>query len=236
MDIATRMKSYEEDQRFPKGAVIIRIDGKNFHSWVKHAGAKKPFDKYVHTCMVNATRRTALHMQGFKIAFTQSDESTFLLTNLGENEGAWFDYKAQKIASVTASMFTTNFNEEWLQCWEIIQGYRRVPAWFDARAFSIPIEDAANNFVWRQQDWSRNSVQMLGHHHISHKVMQGLSSERVKEFLKSDYNVDWNDLTDWEKYGTFLQKKEVGFLTRPERLDYDEINRVTGLDKYMEID
>lgn len=236
MDIATRMKSYEEDQRFPKGAVIIRVDGKNFHNWVKYAGAKKPFDMHVHHCMLAATRRTALHMQGFKLAYTQSDESTFLLTNLGDNESGWFDYKAQKMASIAASMFTTHFNEEWLICWEAISGYKRVPAWFDARAFSIPLEDAANNFVWRQQDWARNSVQMLGHHYISHKAMQGLNVQKVKELLKRDHNVDWNDLAGWEKYGSFLEKVEVGFLTRQYLLHYDEINRVTGLDKYMEID
>lgn len=234
MDISTRMKSYEEDRRFPKGAVIIRVDGKGFHRWTKLIGAKKPFDRVVHCTMSIAAKQTALEMQGFKLAYVQSDEVTFLLTNLGEKEGAWFDYKVQKLASVTASLFTSFFNNEFeLQCF--MHGYRKYIANFDARAFSIPVEDAANNFVWRQQDWARNSIQMLGHHHMGHKAMQGLDTQKVKDMLLEGYNVDWFDMEDWKNFGTFIRPDGPdGVFTWSAPMRYDEINRVTGLDQYME--
>ena len=185
MDIAKRMKSYEEDQRFPKGTVIIRVDGKGFHTWTKKIKAKRPFDSFVSCAMRYAAYKTSKEMQGFKLAYTQSDESTFLIANLGEKEGAWFDYKAQKIASVTASLFTEAFNVEFKLYSDVFK-YPYVPAHFDARAFSIPIHDAANNFVWRQQDWNRNSIQMLGHHHMGHSRMQGLRADQVRFLLKED--------------------------------------------------
>lgn len=234
MDIATRMKSYEDDARLPKGAVIIRVDGRGFHRWTKLIAAKKPFDSAVHSSMVIAAKQTALSMQGFKLAYVQSDEATFLLTNLGGKEGAWFDYKAQKLASVTASIFTTSFNNEFeTRC--LMEGYTKYLANFDARAFSIPVEDAANNFVWRQQDWNRNSVQMLGHYHMSHSRMQGLDVGQVKFLLQEEFGIDWHRLEDWQKFGTFVMPDEQNQpLTSSVPLSYDEINRVTGLDKYME--
>lgn len=234
MDIATRMKSYERDERLPKGTAIIRVDGKGFHTWTKAIEAKKPFDGVVHKCMTYATQSVAGHMQGFKLAYTQSDESTFLLANLGEREGAWFDYKVQKLASVTASLFTEAFNKEY-QYYCLVGGYREIPATFDARAFSIPIGDAANSFVWRQQDWNRNSIQMLGHHHFSHSRMQGLGVGQVRFLLKEELGVDWFCLEDWQKFGTFVMPdEETQSLTSSVPLSYDEINRVAGLNQYME--
>lgn len=233
MDIATRMKSYEEGTRLPKGTVIVRVDGKGFHNWTKSIKAKKPFDNVVRKCMLHATQVVAAQMQGFKLAYHQSDEATFLLANLGEKEGAWFDYKPQKIASVAASMFTYAFNEEYSFYCDVA-GYAEIPALFDARVFSIPIHDAANNFVWRQQDWTRNSVQMIGHYYYSHKQMQGLKVEEVKAKLVIEHHVDWSRLEDWQKFGTFVIPDGSSFLTPSLPFSYDEINRVTGLDQYLE--
>lgn len=233
MDIATRMKSYENDERLPKGAVIIRVDGRSFHTWTKRVGAEKPFDGFVSAAMRFATHKVAEQMQGFKLAYTQSDESTFLISNLGEKEVAWFDYKPQKIASVTASMFTEAFNAEFKLYASVFDRFY-VPAYFDARAFSIPVHDAANNFVWRQQDWNRNSVQMLGHHYYSHKQMQGLKVDEVKTKLIVEHHVDWNQLENWQRFGTFVIPNERALLTSCTALSYDEINQVTGLDKYLE--
>jgi tRNA(His) guanylyltransferase len=231
--IGARMKSYEENQRLEKGAVIIRVDGKGFHTWTKKIGALKPFDSVVHDCMVHATKRVSMEMQGCRIAYTQSDETTFLLTNLGEKEGAWFDYKVQKLASVTASMFTHYFNARYEYA-AITRGYPSIPAFFDARAFSIPVEDAANVFVWRQQDWNRNSVQMLGHHHMGHAKMQNRTAGVVRTILKDEYGVDWFGLMAWEKFGTFVYPHPEDPLNTSIPLDYYEINRVAGLDKYLE--
>lgn len=231
--IGTRMKSYEDDSRLDKGVAIIRIDGKGFHTWTKKIGAFRPFDSVVHDCMVHATKQVAMEMQGFRIAYTQSDETTFLLSNMKEKEGAWFDYKVQKLASITSSMFTYHFNSRYENhC--LLRGYPRVPAFFDARAFSMPVEDAANVFVWRQQDWNRNSVQMLGHYHMGHAKMQNRTAGEVRSILKDEYGVDWFGLDAWEKFGTFVLPDNDSPLTSSVPLNYYEINRAAELDQYME--
>lgn len=232
MDISTRMKSYEDDSRLSKGVVIIRVDGKSFHTWTRKIGAERPFDQVVSDCMVHATKKVAEEMQNFKLAYTQSDESTFMLTNMGEKEGAWFDYKVQKLASVTSSLFTYHFNDHY-ELARLTRGYPNVPAFFDARTFSMPVEDAANVFIWRQQDWERNSVQMLGHHWMGHREMQGLSKGAVLFKLQFEYNKFWHKMAGWKKFGTFVIPFDNVLLTRNERLDYDALNLASGLSAYM---
>jgi len=232
MDISTRMKSYEDNARLDKGAAIIRIDGKGFHTWTKKIGAERPFDSVVHECMVHATKKVAEEMQGFRLAYTQSDETTFLLSNMKEKEGAWFDYKVQKIASITSSLFTYYFNNHY-ELARFTRGYPDVPAFFDARAFSMPVEDAANVFVWRQQDWQRNSVQMLGHYWMGHRAMQGLNRDTVIKKLETDYNKFWGKLAGWKKYGTFVVPFDNLLLTRHEWLDYASLNLAAGLSTYI---
>lgn len=232
MDISTRMKSYEDNTRLDKGTVIIRIDGKGFHTWTKKIGAERPFDSVVHECMVHATKKVAEEMQGFRLAYTQSDEATFLLSNMKEKEGAWFDYKVQKLTSIASSLFTYHFNSRY-ELARLTRGYPNVPAFFDARAFSMPVEDAANVFVWRQQDWERNSVQMLGHYWMGHKAMQGLSKGEVLFRLQFEYNKYWHKLAGWKKYGTFVIPFDGLLLTRHEWLDYASLNLAAGLSAYI---
>lgn len=223
-DIGTRMKSYESNRRLANGAVIIRVDGKAFHTWTKQIDANKPFDEAVIASMQWATRAVAENMQGFKLAYTQSDESTFLLTNTGEKEQQWFGGKTDKLISVTASMFTYFFNQEFNH-WSMKKGYSNVPAFFDARVFNIPVEDAANCFYWRQLDWLRNSVHMLARAHFSHKELLGKSAKEAKAMLLAK-GVDWEDLRIDQKYGTFIIKEMIP-ICMP--VKYEDVNRLAGI-------
>lgn len=236
MDIGDRMKSYETSEQLPKGAMFVRVDGKAFHTWTKKISAARPFDRIVHQCMSYATRKTAREIQGFSLAYTQSDEATFMFHNLEPESRAWFDGKVSKLVSVTASLFTYHFNNYYGD-FVLTHGYPRVPAFFDSRAFSVPVEDAANVFVWREQDWRRNSVQMLGQHYIGHKEMQGLDSIHVIHELAEGHGIDWFALTDWKRYGTFVVMTDGLIDTRmlelSDYLDYYAINKLAGIEKYL---
>ena len=90
--------------------VIIRLDGKAFHTFTK--GFEKPFDK----TMVEAMQATMLalckEIQGCVLGYTQSDEITLILTDYTNLEtSAWFNYDVQKICSVSASIATLIFNK-----------------------------------------------------------------------------------------------------------------------------
>jgi tRNA(His) guanylyltransferase len=227
--LGDRMKSYEDRHQLQKGVVLVRVDGKAFHTWTRNAHLNRPFDESMHNAMEYATTKIAKEMQGFRIAYTQSDETTFLLENLKPESGAWFDYKVQKLASISASMFTHHFNQYFRR---YAKNYAP-PAYFDARAFRMPTEDAANNFVWRQQDNTRNHIQAKAHHVFSHSEIQNKNSVELTQML-FDAGYGLETLPEWVRYGTFVVRSPKGYWDSfDERLNYDEINQFAGLEEHI---
>ena len=56
-------------------------------------------------------------------------------------------------------------------------------AMFDSRCFNIPASEVVNCFVWRQEDATRNAIQMLGQTHFSHKELHKKSTSDIQEML-----------------------------------------------------
>jgi tRNA(His) 5'-end guanylyltransferase len=80
---------------------------------------------------------------------------------------------------------------------EVLKAYEKSKergAMFDARAFSIPKEEVTNLIYWRQQDAMRNAVQMVGQAFYSHKELQGVNCEMLKEMLLADKGIDWDKI------------------------------------------
>lgn len=207
-DIGTRMKeNYENRQRFyltRRTPVIIRLDGKAFHTLTRNC--EKPFDIRLNTSMVVTAQYLLSEIQGAKLAYIQSDEISILLTDYDNlDTEAWFNYNLQKIVSVSAAMASTYFNESYFY-----PGEGR--ALFDARAFNIPREEVTNYFIWRQQDWTKNSVQMLARSCFSHKELHGKNQKAMITMLE-EWDVHWNELAEHWKNGTVVYKYMGGVLT-----------------------
>lgn len=205
MNIDDRMKGYYELRQRPellrRTPVIVRIDGRAFHSYTR--SFTKPFSPILQQCMVAASQALAAEMQGFVAAYTQSDEASFLLVDYATLQtDAWFGYNQQKLASISASIFTAHFNQaihEWnREIW---------PAYFDARAFNVPREEVCNYFVWRAKDWVRNSVSMLARSKFSHKELLHKPVPSMHEMLHG-VGVNWADLSPCWKNGVWLLNKE----------------------------
>lgn len=218
MSIGDRIKRYEavySPKLVPRSCAVVRVDGRSFHTFTR--GCDRPFDQNIIAAMLHATKRTADDMQGFKLAYTQSDEATFLLTDFDtyETQG-WFGYEFNKVVSVSASLFTAHFND----------AYRSDRlATFDSRAFTVPTEDAPNVFIWRQRDWERNSVQMFARSHFSHKQLHEKNHSQIHEMLH-EHGENWAHLPARLKNGTFvtLSGDEVC-----EKLGYEELQRLAAL-------
>lgn len=211
--LGDRIKRYERAYQHtltPRMPVMIRVDGRAFHTYTK--GFDRPFDRAMILGMQYATEMTSREMQGFLLAYTQSDEATFLITDTQKlDTQGWFGYEHSKIVSLTASIFSGYFNNA-------MHG-DLPPASFDARAFSIPLDDAPNAFIWRQRDWERNSLQMLASYYFSHKQLQGKGRRHMHDMLHG-VGVNWAELQDWAKNGTFFLRDR-----RPvcEKADYNTI-------------
>lgn len=205
-----------------KVPVIIRIDGKAFHTFTK--GFKKPYDAVFHTAMNETAKYLCKNIQGCKMAYTQSDEISLLLTDFETpTTDAWFDYAVQKMTSISASMATFAFNKSFsgLICkikeeniknteyLETLLRAREIGAFFDARCFSIPKEEVTNYFIWRQQDATRNAIQMLGQTYFTHKTLEGQNNDMIQDMLMTQRGINFNDMPSEFKRGVCIVKKQI---------------------------
>lgn len=230
--LGDRMKDYENVPRISltkKMPVIIRLDGKAFHSFTR--GMKRPFDPVLIETMQRTAQFLCENVMNCKLAYTQSDEISLLLIDYEKNESQqWFQNSLQKMVSVAASMATLafnkalkdvvteieldtllTFNEDGLT----IQGHdmtlyrdKYMKAMFDARAFTIPKEEVCNYFIWRQQDASRNSVQMVAQSLFSHKQLHGKNTGELQDMMFTEHGVNWNDYPTHQKRGTCIVKEQ----------------------------
>lgn len=214
--IGDRMKEmYENRTRMSlprRTYTIIRVDGKAFHTWTKNMD--KPFDKDLMGLMDLVAQTMCEEIQGAKLAYVQSDEISILLTDFEKpTTDAWFDGNIQKICSIAASIATAKFNDEALN---LAQNHRMEKlfnmelALFDARVFTIPDPiEVENYFIWRQQDATRNSIQMAARALYSHKECENKNTSELQEMCFQK-GVNWNDYSAREKNGGLVMKRETG--------------------------
>lgn len=203
--LGDRMKDLESRAKssLPRRCyTLIRLDGKAFHTYTKKCA--RPFDPGLRRAMQETARRLCAGIQGAKLGYTQSDEITLVLTDFDTvNTEAWFNGEVQKIVSISASMATAFFTQEHVEKGNGI-------ALFDSRVWttSDPWE-AYNAFLWRQQDATRNAIQMVARslashgecHHKDQRELQELIHERGQNF--NDYPADC-------KRGAFIVKASSG--------------------------
>lgn len=227
-ELGTRMKEYYEQipkmKLMRRTPVIIRIDGKAFHTFTK--GFEKPFDEILIQSMQETTKYLCENIQGCVLGYTQSDEISLVLIDYQTfHTAAWFDYEVQKMVSVAASMATMAFNRIFTKmvndyCNKELQekedagkrkAYRKAliqGAMFDARVFNIPKEEVTNCIYWRQLDATRNSIQMVGQAMFAHKELHGKSCNDIQDMLVEQKGINWNNFPAYKKRGTCVVKED----------------------------
>lgn len=216
-DLGTRMKTFYEQipktKLMRRTPVIIRIDGKAFHTFTR--GFNRPFDEVLIKTMQETTKYLCEHIQGCVLGYTQSDEITLVLVDYQRFEtSAWFDYEVMKMCSIAASMATMAFNKAFYNNVEELRKkehsyYTRVlseacdkGAMFDARVFNVPKEEVTNLIYWRQLDATRNSIQMLGRANFSSKELHEKTCNMIQDMLMTQRGINWNDLPTYLKRGS----------------------------------
>jgi tRNA(His) 5'-end guanylyltransferase len=207
---------------------IIRLDGKAFHSFTSHF--QKPYDEVFHKAMNSTLQYLCKNIQGCKFGYTQSDEISLLLTDYDTiNTDAWFGYNVQKMCSIAASMATLEFNRKFeyysFEWWSenhsdpnfdekygsVYKAYIRskdTGAMFDARCFNIPASEVVNCFVWRQEDATRNAIQMLGQTYFNHNELHKKKTDMIQEMLWQK-GINFNDMPIEFKRGICCYKRAI---------------------------
>lgn len=210
--------------------VIIRLDGKAFHSFTK--GFNKPFDDVFVDTMRDTAEYLCKNIQGCVFGYVQSDEISLLLVDYKNlNTDAWFNYGVQKCVSVAASMATMAFNKFFSEntenfCKKHIkhdqfnceylekEDEKRYSnylksiekgAVFDARIFNIPKEEVVNYFIWRQNDCYRNCINSISQCLFSQNEIFGKNTLELKELIGDKY-----DYEDWKLFGVSILKGNGG--------------------------
>lgn len=222
--LGDRMKGYEEavgSTLLKRTPVIIRVDGKAFHTYTKKiTTAVEPatefhFSQRLHNVMNNTAFAMCHKIQNSVFAYTQSDEISILLRDWDTlNTQQWFGGKVQKIASVAGAMAASYFNWFWAQEFgePVYDSHSPVEhptpdhwgdlALFDARVFNVPYADVDNYFIWRQKDAIRNSINFIGRKYFSQKQMHGKNTTEVQLRLWEQHGVAWNSYPVWEQRGS----------------------------------
>ena len=231
--LGNRMKEYEQRNQYwlqKRTPVCIRVDMRAGHTFTK--GFKRPFDEIFMKTMQQTAQYMCENIEGAVLSYQQSDEITIILQDYKKlNTEAWFDYRTDKLCSVSASMATMAFNK-YLR--EFTEKYLRSDAWvnhyweenvekyantlnnainkgamFDSRCFNIPIEEVTNCLIWRQQDATRNAIQMLGQCNFSHNELQGKSCDEIQDMLMTQKNINFNDMPTEFKRGVCCVKNRT---------------------------
>ena len=222
-----RFKAYENVNRFylpRRMPCILRLDMCHAHTYTKNFN--HPFDRIFMEAMSETAKLLCQNISGAKLAYTQSDEISILLTDYDTLETEpWFGKNLQKMCSVAASMASILFyNAHEVATkdlyYDLLDKGAIIPDWvhnhgqannnmiaiFDCRAFILPKEEVNNYFYWRQTDCRRNSVNMMAHEYFTDKELLHKSTEERKAMLLDRKNVQWELIPSYYKNGICARK------------------------------
>ena len=205
--LGDRMKRYEavsDSKLLVKTPVIIRIDGKAFHTLTKNLDS--PFDELFTKAMNKTMMKLCKEVPNTRFGYVQSDEISLCLLEPSVYSDAWFDNRLSKLCSIAAATATLAFHQamrtEMDALKEVLDEtaietdfepkYQALldQAVFDARAFNLPPHEVINYFIWRQQDCRRNAILRVGQEFFTQKGINRLQTTGILQKLKTD--LDWD--------------------------------------------
>ena len=197
------MKKYEvyADLRVPVNSkIIVRLDGRSFHSFAQKMDLEKPYDDNFYRIMVKVCKDLFEEFSPIFI-YTFSDEISILMDNVP------FNGRIEKINSVMASFasssFTYNYGKEFPK-----------PVAFDSRIIPINDSDIYAYFKWRQDESWRNCVNAYGIHFLKSEYSSSEANEKINGLNLSDIHellfqngINLNDVETWKKRGIGIYRK-----------------------------
>ncbi|HWO24516.1 MAG TPA: tRNA(His) guanylyltransferase Thg1 family protein [Kofleriaceae bacterium] len=223
--LGDRCKSFEAAEagrRAMRGLPLLaRLDGRAFHTFTR--GLRRPYEHGLSVAMIETARYLVQEMIAL-VGYTQSDEITLAWYEPSQSASDYaFDGRFQKLASVLAGMASARFGK---LIAEHLPGKASETPHFDCRVWQVPtLEDAADVFVWREDDATKNSITMAAGAHYADHELEGKNSS-VKQEMLWQKGVNWNDFPTFFKRGTYLQRRTAArTLTEEERARIPEAHR-----------
>ena len=141
-----------------------------------------------------------------KGGYHQSDEISLVWYSDNYESQVYFNGRYFKMVSDLAAMASVYFNSRLA---EFLPEKTHLMPRFDCRVWNVPtIHEAANTFLWRELDATKNSISMAAQHYYSHNELEGKNSSEKQEMLWSK-GINWNDYPSFFKRGSYIQRKRL---------------------------
>lgn len=225
--LGDRLKAVEQveaGRRAEKGKPLMaRLDGRAFHTFTR--GLERPYDLRLSTLMVDTTKYLVEQTHAL-IGYTQSDEiSLCWFVDEFEDGQYLFDGKFQKLTSVLASLATTYFTKHL----NVLPEKEHLYPTFDCRVWQVEdLDEAYLNFLWRQDDATKNAISMAAQAEFSARKLHSVSGEMKKQML-AEIGKSFDTHPFFFRYGTFVQRVQRQVELTAEQLEKIPIqHRPTG--------
>jgi tRNA(His) 5'-end guanylyltransferase len=223
--LGDRCKDFEQAEagrRAMRGLPLLaRLDGRAFHTFTR--GMQRPYERGMSIAMIETTRFLVQELHAL-VGYTQSDEITLAWFEASRSASDYaFDGRFQKIASVLAGMASAKFCQ---LVREHLPAKANDTPHFDCRVWQVPtLDDAADVFIWREDDATKNSITMAAGAYYADDELDGKHSG-VKQEMLWQKGVNWNGFPSFFKRGSYLQRRTaLRTLTDEERARIPEVHR-----------
>lgn len=211
-DLHKKFESRLETNVMSGSPVIIRLDGRSFHTFCKNMN--RPYDQRMTSAMIDTTKYLVASTQA-NVGYVASDEITLAYRNDDVSKEMMFSGRIQKLCSIVASMATAKFNQ--IISTTIPEKANLLPV-FDARVFQYPTLDlAAETFLWRETDATRNSLTMAAHTYYSNTDLHKAGFTTKHNMLHAK-GVNWNNYPPAFKRGTYVAARKSSKMLTDEEL------------------
>lgn len=222
--LGDRLKGYEEAAEGPRLnaslPIYARIDGRSFSKFTR--GMERPFDRMISHAMID-TMKGLVDKTDARLGYTQSDEISLVFLADNPESDTIFNGRQQKLVSVLAALATAIFTDA------IPYSLAERLPHFDCRVCQLPSKtEAANMFLWRWKDATKNAIQMVAQEHFSPKQLHCKHGGDMIEMLR-EKGVEFNSFPALFRRGTFGRRVlELRELTPDELSRIPEQHRPAG--------
>lgn len=206
LEIGKRFKEYEASfwqVLPPRMPIIMRLDGRAFHTVTRRLHVAKPFDASFFEKMRLAAMSVCREFDPV-FGYMQSDEFSMLLLN-DRDHGTQpiFGNDLPKLVSISASVMSVEMS--------VGLGER---VHFDSRASIVPVSDVINYFVWRQIDCQRNARNLWSECTLGTKIGKGSAKKMLSgmggasqvEMVERETGERFSDMPGPFRLGTALYR------------------------------
>ena len=219
MNLGDLMKDYEiySTMKVPKNSnIIIRLDGRKFHSLARALKLEKPYDDNFYK-LITKVCLDIFNQFAPKFIYAFSDEISILLDEIP------FSGRVEKINSVFASVASSSFTYYLLNDYSnefdlknLSDNERNIvfPLSFDSRIIPIDYSSISDYFKWRQDECWRNCINAYGIWALKREYDSEEANERINGLKSSDIHellfergINLNDVDTWKKRGIGVYKR-----------------------------